>query len=167
MERAGRKICRVRPGTDGRRQLKETVGSGKGSKTRRRRARALPLADGGRPGGGMAGREIARAPGTGVPAVGLVRRQCAMEGLEAALERRVRANRKKRVPDGGGEAKLTMPACPTPPGHAQWTLKPPGERLAELEAVESISRETVRQTLPPFHYEAQDRMRLMRGFRCA
>ena len=96
----------------------------------------------------MAGGEIARAPGTGVPAVGRVRGQRVMEGLEAALERRVQADRKKRVPEGGGEAKLTVPACPDPPpGHARRTLKPPGGRLVELEAVGSVSRETVRQTL--------------------
>lgn len=148
MEQAGRKIYRVRLETDERRQLREIVDSGKGSKTRRRRAHALLLADEGRPDGGMADGEIARALGIGVSTVERVRRQCVMEGLEAALERRVQANRKKRVLDGGGEGRLTMLACSDPPpGHARWTLKLLGERLVELEAVESISRETVRQTL--------------------
>lgn len=70
-----------------------------------------------------------------------------MEGLEAALERKVQVNRKKRLLDGEGVAKLTMLACSKPPpGHARWSLKLLGERLVELEIVDSISRETVRQT---------------------
>lgn len=71
-----------------------------------------------------------------------------MEGLEATLERKVQANRKKRLLDGAGEAKLTMLACSEPPpGQARWTLRLLGERLVELEVVESISTETVRRTL--------------------
>ena len=71
-----------------------------------------------------------------------------MEGLEAALERKVQLNRKKRLLDGEGEAKLTMLACSEPPpGHARWSLKLLGAHLVELDIVEGISRETVRQTL--------------------
>ena len=40
-----------------------------------------------------------------------------------------------------------MLACKPPPGHARWSLKLLGEQLVELEIVDSISRETVRQTL--------------------
>ena len=72
-----------------------------------------------------------------------------MEGLEATLERKVQANRKKRLLDGAGEAML---ACSAPPaGHARWTLKLLGDRLVELEVVDGISRETVRRTLKKRH----------------
>ena len=45
-----------------------------------------------------------------------------------------------------------MLACSEPPdGCARWTLNLLGERLVELEVVDSISYETVRQTLKKQH----------------
>ncbi len=56
-----------------------------------------------------------------------------------------------RVPpklDGEGEAKLTMIACSEPPeGRSPQPLELLGERLAALNVVDGISRETVRSTL--------------------
>ena len=54
-----------------------------------------------------------------------VRKQREMERLEAALERKVQMNRRKRLLDGAGEATLmTMLACSTlPPGHASSCFK--------------------------------------------
>ena len=76
-----------------------------------------------------------------------VRRRCGGEGLEAALERKEQLNRKKRVLDGTGEARLVTLACSRPPeGYAKWTLQLPEDRLVELEIVDSISKETVRRT---------------------
>ena len=50
--------------------------------------------------------------------------------------------------DGQGEARLVALACGEPPeGRAGWTLKLLADRLVEREIVESISTETVRQTL--------------------
>ena len=69
-------------------------------------------------------------------------------GSEAALERRVQVNRKGRLPDGEGEATLTVLACSEPPeGHARWSLRLLGDRLVELEVVDGNSTETVRRTL--------------------
>jgi len=146
MEQAGSRICRVRPGAHGRARLKDPVDGGKGSKERRRRAHVLLPGDGGRPNGGWTDARIADAPGTSVTTAERVRRQCVMEGLDAALERKVHSNRKKPRPGGKGQATLAMPGCPEPPeGHARWTLRPRGNRPVELEVVDSIGRETVRQ----------------------
>lgn len=145
---AGRKIYRVRLEDDEREMLREAVDSGRGSKERRRRARILLLADRARDGGGRTDGDIASILGVGTATVERVRRRCVEEGLEAALERRVQKNRKKRLLDGAGEAKLVMLACSEPPeGCARWTLNLLGERLVELEVVDGISRETVRKTL--------------------
>lgn len=148
MNMTGRKICRVRLEEEERRLLREAVDSGKGSKERRRRARILLLADGARAGGGRADADIASVLEVGTATVERVRRQCVEEGLEAALERKVQKNRRQRLLDGEGEAKLAMVACPEPPdGRARWTLKLLGDRLVELEVVDGISRETVRKAL--------------------
>ena len=77
-----------------------------------------------------------------------MRRRCVEEGIEAALGRREQLNRRQKKLDGSGEAHLIALACGEPPeGRAGWTLKLLADRLVEREIVESISRETVRQTL--------------------
>ena len=144
MSSTGRKIYHVRLEADERVMLKETVDGGRGSKERRRRAHILLPADRGREGGGRSGAGTADIPGVGTATVERARRQCVMEGLEAAPERREQRRRKPRLLDGAGEAKLVMPACPEPPeGCAGRTLKLLGERLV----ADSISTETVRRTL--------------------
>lgn len=56
--------------------------------------------------------------------------------------------RKPRRLDGEQEAYLIAMTCSTPPkGHARWTLRLLAERMVQLEYVESVSYETVRQTL--------------------
>jgi len=149
MEQAGSRICRVRPGAHGRARLRDPVDGGRRLRERRRRAHVLLLADGGRPNGGWTDVRIADAPGTSVVTAERTGGRCVMEGLDAALERRVHSNRKKPRPGGEGQATLAtlaMPGCPEPPGgHARWTLRPRGDRLVELEVVDSIGRETVRQ----------------------
>jgi hypothetical protein len=50
--------------------------------------------------------------------------------------------------DGAGEAHLVALTCSAPPqGFARWTLKLLRERLIEMEVVDSIAPETIRQTL--------------------
>ena len=151
MESAGRKICRVRLEKDERKWLKGILDGGAGSKERRRRAHVLLLADEGRSDGGLGDAEIARVLDVGVSTVERTRKRCVMEGVDAVLERKAQANRKKRLPDGEGEAKLAMLAMlacsEPPPGHARWNLRLLGDRLVELEVVDGISRETVRRTL--------------------
>ena len=147
MSSTGRKIYHVRLEADERVMLREIVDGGRGSKERRRRAHILLLADRGRAGGGRSDADIADILGVGTATVERARRQCVMEGLEAALERRKQRRRKPGKLDGAGEAKLVMLACSEPPeGCAGWTLKLLGERLVELDVVDSISTETVRRT---------------------
>jgi hypothetical protein len=71
------------------------------------------------------------------------------EGLESAVNRKkqVRPSR-QRLLDGEAEARLIAIACGAPPeGRTRWTLHLLADRLVELRMVDSISHETVRQTL--------------------
>ena len=148
MTSTGTKIYKIRLEHDEREQMKEMLDSGKGSKERRRRAHILLLADENRSNGCLSDGAIADVLEVGLSTVERVRKQCVMEGLEAALDRKVQVNRKKRLLDGAGEATLTMLACSTPPpGYAKWSLKLLGERLVALEIVDGISKETVRRNL--------------------
>ena len=115
---------------------------------RRRHAHILLLADEARAGGGLTDSAIASVLGFGRATAERVRKRCVEEGIEAAPERREQANREPRKLDGAAEAKLVALASSEPPeGHARWTLKLLGERLVELEMVDSIGTETVRWTL--------------------
>ena len=54
----------------------------------------------------------------------------------------------KRKLDKRAEAHLVAIACSDPPeGHTHWTLKLLADKMVELDFVDSVARETVRQTL--------------------
>ena len=69
-------------------------------------------------------------------------------GLDAAVYRKPPAREYRRRLDGEQEAHLVALACSAPPeGRKRWTLRLLADRLVELEVVESVSYETVRQAL--------------------
>jgi hypothetical protein len=50
--------------------------------------------------------------------------------------------------DGAQEAHLVALTCSAPPsGEARWTLRLLADKMVELEYVETVSHETVRQVL--------------------
>ena len=80
--------------------------------------------------------------------VARVRKLYVTEGLEAALHRKAPDREYRRKLDGEQEARLVAVACSEPPsGHKRWTLRLLADTLVELEVVETVSYETVRQTL--------------------
>ena len=99
MNRIGRKIYRVRLEDGERGMLRGILDSGKGPEERRQRGRILLLADEAREGGGRADSDIADVLGAGTATGGRVRRKRVEDGLEAALERKVQANRSKPLLD--------------------------------------------------------------------
>jgi transposase len=92
---------------------------------------------------------IAEAFDVSVVTVEKIRKSYVLEGLEAAIERKKQC-RPSRPPvlDGQKEARLVALCCGTvPAGHGRWTLSLLADKLVELQIVERISRETVRQAL--------------------
>ena len=83
-----------------------------------------------------------------------VRKRFATGGRLAALERKPQSRPSHvRKLDGQGEARLIALACSDPPeGFACWTLHLLADELVELQVVESISIETIRQTLKKTPY---------------
>ena len=80
--------------------------------------------------------------------VARVRKLYVTEGLEAALHRKAPDRVYRRKLDGEQEARLVAVTCSEPPtGHKRWTLRLLANRLVELEVVDSVSYETVRQAL--------------------
>jgi len=77
-----------------------------------------------------------------------VRIRCVEEGFEAALRPRPSRQVHPRKLDGAQEAHLIAVACsPAPKGRARWSLRLLADKLIELEIVDTVSYETVRQTL--------------------
>ena len=96
---------------------------------------------------GMKDAQIMSEIGVSRPTVERIRKRFVEGGLEKALNEDPRPGQARKL-DGRGEAVLIATACSDEPeGHAHWTLRLLAGKLVELEVVESISHETVRQTL--------------------
>ena len=142
------KRYRVRLSAEEQEELKGLVSRGRAAAYKQTHARILLLVDEAQEDGAMRDADIARALKVGRATVERVRRRCVEEGVEAALGRRQQVNRRPRKLDGEGEAHLVAMACSRPPeGRVGWTLQLLADRLVEREIVDSISAETVRQTL--------------------
>jgi hypothetical protein len=118
-----------------------------GKSEKLRRAQMLLKAD--VEGPGWTDEQISEAVGCRVRTIEKVRRQLVLEGFDAALQRKQRTT-PPTMPrlDGAGEAKLVALRLGKPPaGYGRWTLQLLADQLVELEIVDSISPETVRQTL--------------------
>jgi transposase len=133
--------------TEDERQALESLLSGKRvAADRALRARILLKAD--VDGDSWSDTEIADAFDVGVSTVHRLRQRLVEDGLEAALSRRPTFSKRPRKLDGAQEARLIAVTCgPAPEGRARWTLRLLADKLVELEVVDSIGRETVRQTL--------------------
>ena len=128
--------------------LEELVNKGKNPAYKVNHARILLLADTNESGGGWKDGDISQALKISVATIERVRQRLVEQGVEAALNRKEQQNRKQRLLDGAKEAHLIALTCSSPPeGQGQWTMKMLAERMVQLGHVESISAETVRQTL--------------------
>jgi len=84
--------------------------------------------------------------GTSAATVYRTRRRFVEEGLEA-LNERPRPGQPRKL-TGKAEAHLIAVACSDPPeGHTHWTMRLLAGKVVELGFAESVSPETVRQTL--------------------
>ncbi len=111
-------------------------------------ARILLKANQGEAGPGWTDTAIAAALEVHPATVARVRQQYVAAGLDAALHRKAPAREYRRTLDGEQEARLVALTCSAPPeGHQRWTLRLLADRLVELQVVETISYETVRQAL--------------------
>ena len=139
----------VKLDTDERKELSQLVKKENVATKKRTHAQVLLLADCGRHGSAWKDEAIAEACRVTVRTVENIRKRLVLEGLEAALNRKpqVRLSRQK-ILDGEKEAKVIALCCGAKPaGHARWTLRLLAERVVELDIVESVSHETVRQCL--------------------
>ena len=129
-------------------ELERMIARGKADARKLAHARVLLQADEADGGPGWVDGTIAAAVRVSVRTIERVRRRFVEQGLAAALLPRPSPRRYGRKPDGGQEAHLLALACARPPeGKARWSLRLLAERMVELEHVDGLPHETVRQTL--------------------
>jgi len=135
--------------TDSERAYLETITtSGKGAAQTHLHARILLKADQSALGPNWTDQAISTALDVSVPTIERVRCALVTQGVQAALHRQRPATPRAHKLDGTQEAHLVALVCgPPPEGAARWTLTLLAEQLVELKSVDSIARETVRQTL--------------------
>ena len=112
------------------------------------RARILLKADCHQPGGEWLDEEIASALDVNTTTVERMRCRFVELGLPACLKRQPGGGRKQRCLDGEQEAHLVALVCSeAPAGRARWSVRLLAGEMVRLGYVESVSHETVRQTL--------------------
>ena len=129
--------------------LGQLVSKGKAAARKRTHAQVLLKADAGEDGPAWTDEQIVEAFELGASTVQSIRKRFVEEGLDAAIERKKQYRlSRQRVLDGEKEAKLVAVCCSkAPSGRTRWTLRMLGDELVRLEIVDSISHETIRQTL--------------------
>ena len=133
--------------------LKKLTTTGKHAAYKINHGRILLLADINQADGGWSDEAIASTLGISISTIERVRRRFVEEGIDASLSHRQGRGRKQRRLDGDSEAHLLAIACSQPPqGQGRWTLRMLADKMVELRYIESLSHETVRQTLKKMNF---------------
>jgi len=114
------------------------------SKLKTQRAQILLRAD-----EGMTDSEVADEVGVGTATVERIRKRAVLQGIGAALDRKQQEgiSRQPKL-DGRAEAHLVRLACSKPPeGFSRWTLTLLGDKLVELNLVDTVSKTTIHRRL--------------------
>jgi len=143
------KKYRVTLTAEERQELERLLSRGKADVRCLKHAQVLLKADEAEGGPGWSDARIADAFNAGVATIERLRQRFVEEGLQAALRTyRTGTRLYERKLDGAQEAHLIALACSAPPDErARWTLRLLAQRMVELAYVDTLSYETVRQTL--------------------
>ena len=132
-----------------REELERLRARGKADVRKIKHAQILLKADAADGGPAWPDARIAEAFKAGITTVERVRQRFVEEGFASALSPYRGGKRLyERKLDGAQEAHLIALACSAPPdGQARWTLRLLAQHMVELADVDTLSYETVRQTL--------------------
>lgn len=132
----------VRLEADEREQLLEMTRKGEIGARKMKRAQILLKAD-----EGWKDADIIKALNTSRSTVERTRKRLVEDGLDKALNEDPRPGQRVKL-EGKAEAHLVALTCSDAPGGREhWPLRLLADKLVELGVVESVSHETIRQTL--------------------
>lgn len=127
-----------------RQYLQKIVESGKNKARKITRCRILLLADKSK---GKTDKEISNALGVCLATIFNIRRRYCAQGAEHAIREAPRSGQPPKF-TGKSTAKITALACSKPPeGRARWSLRLLADRVVELDIVETISHQSIRNIL--------------------
>ena len=142
------KKYRVELTEEQRSHLLERLGRGERPAAEQTRVRVLLKVDEGPEGPAWTDDRTAGALEVASGTVAGIRRRFYERGLNGCVERKSPDREYDRKLDGEQEAKLIQLACSeAPEGRGQWSLRLLADEMVELNVVENLSHETVRQTL--------------------
>ena len=146
---AGRKLYKVELTAEERNKLQSFITKGTEKVSEIRRAQALLKADQAKQGPAWIDRRITEAFGLSHATLYRLRKRYKERGIWGAIRRkRHQISKPWKKLDGEKEAHLISIVQSEPPsGRVRWTLRLLATKMVELEIVEEISYETVRQTL--------------------
>jgi len=142
------KIYRVHLTEKERLGLVKLISSGKYKNTKQKRAQILLASNESEGGKKMTDEEISKSYDVALVTVERTRQRFVEDGFEIALHGKPRPVNREKILDGRVESKLISLRCSNvPSGSNSWTLRLLADKMVELEYVESISHESVRQIL--------------------
>jgi len=131
-----------------REQLQEIIGKGRQAVAKIRRAHLLLAADEAEAGLKMTDEQIRTAYHVSLRTVERLRQRFVEEGFEVALKAKSTGGPQTIKIDGEVEAHvIALRLGPVPEGRSGWTMRLLAAQMVDLEYVDSISHESVRQVL--------------------
>ena len=131
-----------------REQLEQIVHKGTHKSQKVKKALILLNCDEGDFGDKSKNMEISKILKVGLRTIDRAKKLFVEEGLDVVLNGKPSNRIPSKKLDGDGEAHLIALSCGDPPaGFANWSLRLLAQQMVELKYVDSISYETVRQTL--------------------
>jgi len=128
-------------------KLKKLLSNGNAPAKHHKIARILLAVDDSRE-TGLSDYKAQKATGSSGSTIARVRKKYAEGGLEKVFAKKFTPRLSTRKFDGDKEAQLVTLCCSKPPkGRASWTIRLLAEEVVKLEILESVGRETIRQTL--------------------
>ena len=92
--------------------------------------------------------DIARVLNISTKKIERVKKQFVEEGFDVAVDGHKSKHIYEKKADGAFEAHLIAMSCGKPPkGHCRWSLRLLAEKAVELEYIDTVSQETVREAL--------------------
>lgn len=133
-------------------ELTQLVKTGRAAAYKRQRAQILLKADTGSEGSSLKDSEIAQSLDVSTRTVERARKRLVEMGFDQCLDRAPRQSQSVRCLDGEQEAHLVALSCSkAPQGKNRWTLRLLASKMVELNYVDQVSHETVRQFLKKRH----------------
>jgi transposase len=130
-------------------QLEEVISKGSAKARKIQHAQVLLKIDSGKDGSNWSDKQLKEAFGVSPSTIWRIRQRFLKQGMDDALNRRLQPERpEKRKVTGKQEAQLITLACTeAPTGYSHWSIRLLTRKSIELEIVDQVGRETIRQVL--------------------